>query len=59
MVIKEAQALDKLDYVDPPPIASSTVFVALDDAQLEQMFELEPGSMARFKGPIPTDRPSA
>jgi len=59
MLVRESNALAELDNVDPPPIASSTVFVALDDAQLEQMFELEPGSMAGFEGPIPIDRPSA
>ena len=58
MVIKEANALDELDHVDPPSIASSTVFVGLDDAQLEQMFELAPGSMVGFEGPIPIDRPT-
>lgn len=57
MLIREATALDEIDHIDPPPIASSTVFVGLDDAQLEQMFELEPGSMADFSGPIHIDRP--
>jgi hypothetical protein len=59
MVIREANALDELDHVDPPPIASSAVFVGLDDAQLEEMFELEPGSMFGYESPIPIDRPSA
>jgi hypothetical protein len=58
MVIREANALDELDYVDPPPIASSTLIVGLDDAQLEDIFELEPGSMFGYEGPIPIDRPS-
>jgi uncharacterized protein YoxC len=35
MLLQELESLDELDHVDPPPIASSTVFVALDDAQLE------------------------
>jgi hypothetical protein len=59
MLTQELESLDELDHVDPPPIASSTVFVALDDAQLEEMFELVPGSMAGYEGPIPIDRPSA
>jgi chromosome segregation ATPase len=57
MVIQEANALDALDHADPPPQASSTVLVGLDDAQLEDFFELAPGSMANFLGPIPLDHP--
>lgn len=56
MVIQEATALDALDHVDPPEQASSTVMVALDDAQLEQFFELDPGSLEDYLGPIPLDR---
>ena len=59
MVVQEAEALDALDHVDPPPTASSTVFVGLDNAQLEQIFELEPGSMSGFDGPLPIDGPAA
>jgi hypothetical protein len=59
MLVQEANALEDLDHIDPPPIASSTVFVGLGDTQLEQMFELVPGSMAGFEGPIPIDRPPA
>ena len=59
MLTQELESLDELDHADPPLVASSTVFVALDDAQLEEMFELEPGSMAGYEGPIPVDRPSA
>jgi hypothetical protein len=59
MLTQELESLDELDHIDPPPIASSTVFVGLDDAQLEEMFELEPGSMFGYESPIPIDRPSA
>lgn len=55
MVIQEANALDALDHADPPPQASSTILVGLDDAQLEDIFELAPGSMADFLGPIQLD----
>jgi len=58
MVIREAEALDALDNLDPPEQASSSVFVGLDDAQLEDMFELDRGSLLGFEGPIPIDRPS-
>jgi hypothetical protein len=58
MLTQELESLDELDHIDPSPIVSSTVFVALDDAQLEQMFELEPGSMLGYEGPIPIDRSS-
>lgn len=57
MLVREAEALDALDHVDPPEKASSTVFVGLDDKQLEEMFELEPGALLGFEGPIPIDRP--
>jgi len=56
LLLQEAQALDALDHADPPPQASSTILVGLDDAQLEQMFELDPGSMSGYEGPIPIDR---
>jgi len=55
MVVKEANALDALDHVDSIllQLLPSTVAGGLDHAQLEQMFELEPGSMMGFEGPIP------
>lgn len=59
MLVREAEALDELDSVDPPPIASSTVFVGLGDDQLEDYFEIPRGSLSGFEGPIPIDRPSA
>ena len=34
MLTQELESLDELDHIDPPLIASSTVFVGLDDAQL-------------------------
>ena len=51
--MQELASLDELDHLDPPEVASSTVFVGMGDAQLEQLFELEPGSMMGFDGPIP------
>jgi len=58
MLIREAESLDALDHIDPPERASSTVFVGLDDKQLEEMFELEPGALMGFEGPIPVGRSS-
>lgn len=59
ILIRKATALDEINYIDPPPIASSTIFVSLDNTQLEQMFELKPSSIADFSGPIPINRPLA
>lgn len=50
MLVREAVALEEIDSTEPPPQASATVVVGMDDAQLEAMFELEPGSMADFFG---------
>jgi hypothetical protein len=52
MVIREAEALDALDNVEPPEQASSTILVGMDDRQLEEVFELEPGALFDFSGPI-------
>lgn len=58
MLVREAESLDALDHVDPPEKASSTVFIGMDERQLEEMFELSPGALLNFEGPIPIDRPS-
>jgi hypothetical protein len=59
MLLREANALDELDHLDPPPQASSTVLVGMDDRQLEELFELEPGALLDFSGPVPLDHPSS
>lgn len=59
MLVQELECLDELDHIEPPPIASSTVLVGLDNAQLEEIFDLEPGSMVDFLGPISIDHPLA
>lgn len=57
LLVREAEALDSLDNLDPPEQASSTVFVGMGDTQLEKLFELEPGALLGFEGSIPIDRP--
>lgn len=57
MLMQELESLDELDHIDSPPIASFTVFVGMDNAQLEQMFKLEPRSISDFLSPIPIDCP--
>ena len=57
ILIREFNALNELNYVDPPEKASSTVFISLDNTQLEEIFKLDPGTLLSFKGPIPIDRP--
>lgn len=59
MLVQELECLDELDHIEPPPVASSTVLVGLDNAQLEEIFDLEPGSMVDFLGPISIDHPLA
>lgn len=58
MLVREAEVLDALNYVDPLEKAFSIVFIGLDNKQLEEIFELEPGALLGFKGPILIDRPS-
>jgi hypothetical protein len=53
MVIQEAEALERSTVSNHPEQASSTVFVGLDDQQLEEMIELEPGALFDFSGPVP------
>ena len=50
MLVRESQALSELDVLEPPPQASSSVMISLDDAQLKSLFELEHGSLSDFQG---------
>ncbi|KIW17392.1 hypothetical protein PV08_04586 [Exophiala spinifera] len=58
MLVREAESLDTLDHVDPPEKASTTVFIGMDNKQLEEIFELSPGALLNFEGPISINRPS-